>query len=230
MGGDGYMPEISSTNPTCMDLFLTNSRNSFKKSTVISAGISDFHEMIVTVLKTTIVKGKPRQILYRDYKNFTKLVFNKNLASKINATTDNRTNFKQFQQIFLEELEKQAPIKKKIVRANQAPYMTKSLRKAIMTRSGLQNKYHKLKTEESLQNFKKQRNFCNRLYIRERKKSYSNLNPQNISDNKFFGQISNHFFPIKEIGEKKLLLLTETKLSQMKLKWQIPLIHFFKML
>ena len=133
----------SSINPTCIDLFLTNSKNSFKKSTVISVGISDFHEMIVTVLKTTIVKAKPRQILYRDYKNFTKLVFNKNLASKLNATTDSRTDFKQFPQIFLEELEKQAPIKKKMVRANQAPYMTKPLRKAIMTRSGLQNKYHK---------------------------------------------------------------------------------------
>ena len=125
--------------------------------------------MIVTVLKTTIVNGKPRQILYRDYKNFTKFVFKKNLAGRLNATTDSRTDFKQFQQIFLEELEKQAPIKKKIVRANQAPYMTKPLRKAIMTKSGLQNKYHKLKTEESLQNFKKQRKFCNRFYKRERK-------------------------------------------------------------
>ena len=130
----------SSTSPTCIDLLLTNSKNSFKKSTVISAGISDFHEMIVTVLKTTIVKGKPRQILYRDYKSFTKLVFKKNLTGKLNATTDSRMDFKQFRQIFLEELEKQAPIKKKIVRANQAPYVTKPLRKAMMTRSGLQNK------------------------------------------------------------------------------------------
>ena len=45
-------------NPSCIDLFLTNSRNSFKHSTVISAGLSDFHEMILTVLKTTIVKAK----------------------------------------------------------------------------------------------------------------------------------------------------------------------------
>ena len=40
--------------------------------------------------------------------------------------------------------------------------MTKALRKAIMTRSRLQNMYFKLETDESLQNFKHQRNYCNR--------------------------------------------------------------------
>ena len=45
----------------------------------------------------------------------------------------------------------------------------KRKRKAIMTRSSHQNKYHKLKTDECLQSFKRQRNFCNRLYKREEK-------------------------------------------------------------
>ena len=30
---------------------------------VISVGLSDFHTMIVAVLKTTIVKGEPKQII-----------------------------------------------------------------------------------------------------------------------------------------------------------------------
>ena len=84
----------SSTNPTCVDLVLSNSRNSFKDSTVISADMSDSHEMIVTVLKTTIAKGKPRQILYRDYKHFTNQVFKNDLASKLNATTESRRDLK----------------------------------------------------------------------------------------------------------------------------------------
>ena len=49
-------------NPSCIDLFLTNSKKSFMASSVISTGISDFHRLIITVLKTTIVKGKPIQI------------------------------------------------------------------------------------------------------------------------------------------------------------------------
>ena len=62
----------------------------------------------------------------------------------------------KFKETFLKELEKHAPIKKKIVRADQGAYMTKSLRKAIVTRSGPQNKFHKLKAKEALQKFNKQ--------------------------------------------------------------------------
>ena len=36
---------------------------------------------------------------------------------------------------------------KKFVRANQAPYMTKVLRKAIMRRAELETKYFKVKNE-----------------------------------------------------------------------------------
>ena len=67
-----------------------------------------------------------------------------------------RRVFTKFKETFLKELEKHAPIKKKIVRDDQVPYMTKPLRKAIVTRSGPQNKLHKLKTKKALQKFNKQ--------------------------------------------------------------------------
>ena len=137
--------------------------------TVISTGISDFHVMILTVLKTTIVKAKPKQIFYRDYKNYDDRIFKDDLKRNLSADAENKRNFQQFQTTFLDVLEKHAPIKKRNIRANEVPYMTKTLRKAIMTRSRLQNRYHKLKTGESLQSFKRQRNFCNILYKRERK-------------------------------------------------------------
>ena len=35
-------------NPSCIDLFLTNSFQSFQKTTTVSTGLSDFHKMIVT--------------------------------------------------------------------------------------------------------------------------------------------------------------------------------------
>ena len=43
-----------------------------------------------------------------------------------------------------------APIKRKFLRANHVPYLTKTLRKAIMKRSELENKYVKNKTNENL--------------------------------------------------------------------------------
>ena len=53
-----------------------------------------------------------------------------------------------FEKIFLEVLDKHAPVKKKYIRTNHAPYMTKVLRKAIMRRSQLENKYQKYRSDE----------------------------------------------------------------------------------
>ena len=157
-------------NPSCIDLFLTNSRNSFGYSTVISAGLSDFHEMILTVLKTTIVKAKSNQIIYRDYKNFDHQVFKDDLTSNLKVDVQNKSNFLKFQSTFLDVLDKHPPVKKRNVRANEVPYITKTLRKAIMTRSRLLNKYHKLKTDGCLQSFKRQRIFVID-YTKEREKN-----------------------------------------------------------
>ena len=59
------------------------------------------------------------------------------------------------------------------------------LRKAIMERSNLGNIYFK-KTPESLKKYKKQENYCSRLYKKERKKFFSNLDSSKICDNETF--------------------------------------------
>ena len=62
--------------------------------------------------------------------------------------------------------------------------MTKALRKAIMKRSELESKYLKNRTNENLKSYKKQRNFCSKLYKKERKKYYERLDLNNVTDNK----------------------------------------------
>ena len=44
-------------NPRCIDLFITNSIGSFQKTTAVASGFSDFHKMIMTVLKATFQKS-----------------------------------------------------------------------------------------------------------------------------------------------------------------------------
>ena len=77
--------------------------------------------------------------------------------------------------MFLEVLNEHAPLKKKIVRAIVVPYMTKALRKAIANRSRLENRYYKTKSCECLRAYNKQKNYCSRLYKKERKRYYNNL-------------------------------------------------------
>ena len=43
--------------PSCIDVFITNS--SFQNTSTITTGISDFHKMVITVLKATFTKSKP---------------------------------------------------------------------------------------------------------------------------------------------------------------------------
>ena len=51
-------------NPSCIDLFLTNTAASFQNTTTITTGLSDFHKMVVTVMKTTFSKAQPKIIYY----------------------------------------------------------------------------------------------------------------------------------------------------------------------
>ena len=126
-------------NPSCVDHFITNYANSFQNNIVISSGLSDCHKMVVTVLKTTFHKSKPREIVYRDYSKFNEKTFNEILKDSLLGK--NTLDYIVFEKIFLNVLNTYAPVKKKVVRANHMPYMTKVLRKAIMIRSALGKKY-----------------------------------------------------------------------------------------
>ena len=72
-------------NPTCIDLILTNRARSFQNSCTIETGLSDFHKMIVTVMKTTFRKLPPKVIYYRDFRNFD----NKNYRQAVLAASRN---------------------------------------------------------------------------------------------------------------------------------------------
>ena len=42
----------------------------FQNTATVFTGISDFHKLVLTVLKTIITKSKPKKITYGDYENF----------------------------------------------------------------------------------------------------------------------------------------------------------------
>ena len=61
---------------------------------------------------------------------------------------------------FLKIVIKHAPLKKKTIRGNDAPYMNKEFRKAIYTRTRIKNKFLKNPSEQNEILLKKQRNIC----------------------------------------------------------------------
>ena len=194
----------SLTNPSCIDLFLTNSPLSFQSTTAITTGLSDFHKLVVTVMKTTFPKAEPKIIYYRDYKKFNLQDFRRELRSELRKSLV--IGYAHFEHIFLAVLEKHAPMKQRTVRANEKPFMTKVLRKAIMRRSFLKNKYQKLKTDEAQKAFKKQKNYTNRLLRKEMIKYWGNLDLKNYTDNKKFFDTMKPLFS-KSVGKQKITLV-----------------------
>ena len=122
-------------NPSCLDLFLTNTWRSFQNTITVSTGLSNYHKIIITVLKSTFPKAKPKVLTYRDYSKFVKEDFNQKLDS--NILVCDVKDYETFENFFLGIYNTLARCKKKVVRTNQKPYVTKELRKAIMKRSFL---------------------------------------------------------------------------------------------
>ena len=102
---------FQSSNPTCIDLVLTNKKDFFKNTGVIEVGISDHHSLILTALKSLLLKGNAKTKLYRDYSSFNMDHFKEDLDN--NLINNSITEYSHFQNIFLEILDKHAPIKKR---------------------------------------------------------------------------------------------------------------------
>ena len=95
-------------------------------------------------------------------------------------------DIKSFKETILSVFNKYAPIKKKYIRANEAPFMTKNLHKEIMKRSILRNKYLKSKSLTGRKNYNIQRNFCKKLLRTTKKDCFSNLDTKKVTDNRTF--------------------------------------------
>ena len=90
-----------------------------------------------------------------------------------------------------------APMKEKLIRANNSPFMNKTLSKAFMNRYRLKNRFLKNPNEE------------NKLNLLRKVKSnyYSNLNIKNITDNKKFWNTVKPLFSEKGNSGKNITLI-----------------------
>ena len=160
---------------TLLDLILTNKPNSFQKTIVCETGLSDCHMLVATTLRSTFIKLPPKTLKYRSYKNFNEFTFLHELDQTLlqGELFTSNDPYSKLTEIFSDILNKHAPIKSKQVRGNQAPFMNKSLSKAIMEKSRIRNKYLKWPSRENFLNYKKVKNKCNSLVKKAKKTIFS---------------------------------------------------------
>ena len=100
-------------NSTCIDWILKNKPHSSKNTYVIDTGLSDFHKMIVAVIKMHFPKIKPQVVSYRKYEDFYKETFLDSLRDELNVQRQflNEKRLDAFSTISTESFDKHAPKK-----------------------------------------------------------------------------------------------------------------------
>ena len=142
--------------------------------------------MAATVLRGSFRKKGPRIVTYREYSGFDNFSFREEPAEELSSNPLKMLDFTLFNSTVECILNKLAQLKKKYLRANDGPSMTRELRKAIMKRSNLKNKFNKIRTNESWAAYKRQRNLCVGVLRQNKKSYYARLDRKTVSDNKKF--------------------------------------------
>ena len=194
---------FQSNNPSQIDLILTNQESMYTFSNTFETGLSNHHKFVSTISKSGSFKGTPRKG-YRFYKSFNIDNFKSILNQKLNNLSS--TIYDNIEETFLSLLNKHAPHKKKILRHNNGPFMTKELQKEIMKRSKLKNKYNKKRNYENWFLYKKQRNYCLSLMKKTKKAYFAKLNIKEIGDNKTFWKTVRPYFSDKDNKSSKITL------------------------
>ena len=112
--------------PSCKDLILTNYPRIFQNSCTIETGLSEFHKVVVTVMKITYKKSQPKIIIYRSYKYFNNEDFRENLIQFEANGNNYDKSFKNFTSSCNAILNKHAaPPRKKVCKGKSITFHVK---------------------------------------------------------------------------------------------------------
>ena len=123
------------------------------------------------------------------------------------STYDSNENYRFIIDIFIKIVERHAPLKKRFVKGNQAPFMNKKLRKAIYTRSRLRNNFCKNPPKKMKRSTKyKEINMC-LLKKKSTKKYFMNISKSGVVSNKDFWSMTKRFLTNEgHINAEKIIL------------------------
>ena len=150
--------------PSLLDVILTNKPNLFHSSNTSECGLSDYHHIVYTVKRGRINLPKPRWITYRSYKKYREDAFLQDMAHAplhVCQVFDDPDDVNwAYTRMITDVIDRHAPLKRKRRRAEEAPYMNSTYRKAIRLKTKLRSEFFKMKTQTNWELYRKQRNLC----------------------------------------------------------------------
>ena len=159
-------------NPTCrkgdnaslLDIVLTNVPKRLQNVTNWDVGLSDFHDIVCFATKLYVPKRSKNIIKYRSYKKFDPEVLKFELSVApfdihvCNIFDDVDDSYWACERLITSIIDEHAPVKTRIIRHNNVPYMNGGLRKAMNIRNMMRRKYYKQRNNENWERHRQQRN------------------------------------------------------------------------
>jgi hypothetical protein len=154
-------------------------------------------------------KPRPKNITYRSFKTFILESFRNDLSSVpfgVCDIFDDPTDALWAQNtLVLEVLNEHAPLKSQTVRANRPAFMNRSLRKSIMDKSRLRNRFKRTRSKADWEKYRVQRNKTSHLR-RESIKNYFQERCQEGPRNQHFYDTIKPFLSNKYRRDNNLML------------------------
>jgi hypothetical protein len=201
----------SVSNPSLIDVILTNKPRTLSGHLNASNGLSDFHNIICAATKHNLDEVTKNKIRYRSFKKFNESNF-LNDINNINTqllTGDINEKVSIYLDLLKATIDRHAPIKTKCIKSKQVPYMNDNLRKSINVKAMLFRKYIKNPNDTTLKAYKIQRNKVNKLKRASVKQHFDNKCEAHDCNKKSFWETIKPFFSSKNTHSQGKINLLE---------------------
>ena len=163
---------FKSSQATLIDVMLVTKRRKFLTTFSLSTGISDFHNLIGGVLRLYKPAPESKKVSVRKLSriNYDQVLIDitkMDLSNAIDSSPDVNSAYDIIHDNLCSLLEKHAPKIQKVIRKNDFHCMSKELKKEILYRNRLRNKYFKFRSNHYLMLYRAQRNKVNAVKRKE---------------------------------------------------------------
>ena len=187
---------VTMTTTSLIDHMVTNTPEKNSDSGVIHTGISD-HSLIFAIRKLSVIKKQENIVEMRNMKNFNEKKFVAELLKQhweqvYFFAKDPNDMWEIWKKIFVEVLDKHAPLQCKKIRSKKVPWITSDIKKLIYTSDKLRRKVISTNLENDWFDYKTSRNKVN-IELRNAKKDYysSKIAGQKFNPKKAWKSINN---------------------------------------
>ena len=163
------------TTSSLIDHIVTNTPQKISDSGVIHTGISD-HSLVFAIRKISVIRKQENTVEIRHMKNFDEEKFVAELLKQhweyvYFFAEDPNAMWEMWKKLFLEVLDKHAPLQHKKIRSKKVSWITSDIKKLIFARDKLKRKAILTNLENDWLNYKTTRNKVN-IELRNAKKDY----------------------------------------------------------